>query len=91
MEQVSFTEAKAKLAALVDRAEAGEEIIITRHGHPAARLVPGNPSKATVKKSRRMPGAKYTVAEAVARIKAAPRINATIEEIISWKHEGHKY
>ena len=37
---VPIAEAKAKLAALVDRAEAGEEIILTRHGRPAARLVP---------------------------------------------------
>jgi prevent-host-death family protein len=38
--RVSIAEAKAKLAALVGRAEAGEEIILTRHGRPAARLVP---------------------------------------------------
>jgi prevent-host-death family protein len=39
-DRVSIAEAKAKLAALVGRAEAGEEIILTRHGRPAARLVP---------------------------------------------------
>lgn len=32
--------ARAQLAELVRRAEAGEEIILTRHGHPAVRLVP---------------------------------------------------
>ncbi|WP_084565901.1 MULTISPECIES: type II toxin-antitoxin system prevent-host-death family antitoxin [unclassified Mesorhizobium] len=37
---VSITEAKAKLTELVGRAEAGEEIVITRHGKIAARLVP---------------------------------------------------
>ncbi|MHB9476911.1 type II toxin-antitoxin system Phd/YefM family antitoxin [Mesorhizobium sp. W016] len=36
---VSITEAKAKLSELVGRAEAGEEIVITRHGKIAARLV----------------------------------------------------
>ena len=33
-------EAKTKLSQLVERAEAGEEIIIARHGTPVARLVP---------------------------------------------------
>lgn len=32
-------EAKTQLSQLVQRAEAGEEIVITRHGKPAARLV----------------------------------------------------
>ena len=33
-------EAKTQLSKLVERAEAGEEIVITRRGKPAARLVP---------------------------------------------------
>ena len=37
--QVSVTEAKGQLTELVRRAEAGEEIILTRHGHAAVRLV----------------------------------------------------
>ncbi len=35
---VSVARAKAEFAALVSRAEAGEEIIVTRNGHPVARL-----------------------------------------------------
>ena len=38
--QVNIAEAKAKLSALVDRALAGEEIVIARAGKPLARLVP---------------------------------------------------
>ncbi|GJE25580.1 type II toxin-antitoxin system Phd/YefM family antitoxin [Methylobacterium organophilum] len=38
--QVSVTDAKGQLTDLVRRAEAGEEIILTRHGHPAVRLTP---------------------------------------------------
>jgi prevent-host-death family protein len=33
-------EAKTKLSQLVERAEAGEDIVISRHGVPVARLVP---------------------------------------------------
>ena len=36
--QISIAQAKAEFAALVSRAEAGEEIIVTRNGKPVARL-----------------------------------------------------
>jgi prevent-host-death family protein len=36
--QVSVAQAKAEFAALVARAEAGEDIIVTRNGRPVARL-----------------------------------------------------
>lgn len=36
----SIVEAKNNLSALVDRALAGEEVTITRHGRPVVRLVP---------------------------------------------------
>ena len=38
--EISVTDAKAQLTELVRRAEAGDEIVLTRHGHPAVRLVP---------------------------------------------------
>lgn len=38
--QVSLAEAKAHLSALLDRVEAGEEVVITRRGKPVARLKP---------------------------------------------------
>ncbi|WAC48189.1 type II toxin-antitoxin system prevent-host-death family antitoxin [Asticcacaulis sp. SL142] len=37
---ISVTDAKAQLTDLVRRAEAGDEVILTRHGHAAVRLVP---------------------------------------------------
>ena len=40
MKSVSLADAKAHLSALVDKAEAGESVCITRHGKPVARLVP---------------------------------------------------
>lgn len=39
MKQVNIHKAKTELSKLVERAEAGEEIIIARAGRPAARLV----------------------------------------------------
>ena len=38
--QVPVSEAKGVLAELVRRAEAGDEVILTRHGQPVARLEP---------------------------------------------------
>jgi prevent-host-death family protein len=38
--KVTVSDAKGQLTDLVRRAEAGEEIILTRHGHEAVRLVP---------------------------------------------------
>jgi prevent-host-death family protein len=38
--RISVTEAKGQLTELVRRAEAGDEVILTRHGHAAARLIP---------------------------------------------------
>lgn len=49
--QVNIAEAKAKLSELLDRALAGEEIVIARAGKPLARLAPVEPRK------HRKPGA----------------------------------
>ncbi|RDJ27876.1 type II toxin-antitoxin system prevent-host-death family antitoxin [Bosea caraganae] len=38
--RVSVSDAKGQLTDLVRRAEAGDEVILTRHGQPAARIVP---------------------------------------------------
>lgn len=40
MTQVNLYEAKSQLSRLVDRAAAGEEIVIAKGGRPLARLVP---------------------------------------------------
>jgi prevent-host-death family protein len=38
--KISVSQAKGQLTDLVRRAEAGEEVVLTRHGHEAVRLVP---------------------------------------------------
>ncbi len=38
--EISVTDAKGQLTDLVRRAEAGDEIILTRHGQPTVRLTP---------------------------------------------------
>ena len=40
---ISVSEAKGQLSDLVRRAEAGDDVILTRHGRPTVRLVVENP------------------------------------------------
>jgi prevent-host-death family protein len=42
MAEIGAFEAKNTLGSLLDRVEQGEEIVITRHGKPVARLVPSS-------------------------------------------------
>lgn len=50
MESINVYEAKTQLSRLLERVEAGEEIVIARAGKPVARLVP------VVERPRRVPG-----------------------------------
>lgn len=43
MISISTYDAKAKLSALIQQVESGEEIVITRHGKPVAKLVSFDP------------------------------------------------
>ncbi|MBV8725350.1 MAG: type II toxin-antitoxin system Phd/YefM family antitoxin [Candidatus Eremiobacteraeota bacterium] len=45
MKHASVGEAKAHFSALIKRAEAGEEIVVTRSGVPVARIVPASAAK----------------------------------------------
>ena len=45
MQEIGAFEAKNTLGALLDRVQKGEEIVITRHGKPVARLVPETGAK----------------------------------------------
>ena len=46
---VSIYEAKTHLSHLVDRALRGEQVVITRHGRPVARLVPAARARAPLR------------------------------------------
>lgn len=78
---VGAFEAKTQFSKLLERAHAGEEIVITRRGEPYARLVPLEDEKQQ-QESR---------AEIFARIRAYAKANpvkATPEEIREWIEEG---
>jgi prevent-host-death family protein len=45
MEKVNIHDAKTRLSSLIERVEAGEEIVIARAGRPVARLAPLAPRR----------------------------------------------
>lgn len=54
MSKVTALEAKTRLGELLDRVSRGEEIVITRHQKPVARLIPeGRPSLEHVRQAVR--------------------------------------
>jgi prevent-host-death family protein len=86
MRHVALSEAKDHLSEFVAAAEAGQEITITRHGKPAARLVAVD---ALPDRKARAAAALETLAAIRAKMRAEGR-TATIEEMIEWKNEGRR-
>ena len=81
MREIQASEAKAHLASLLDEVERGETVLITRHGKPIARIVP--------EAHRRQ----EEIDRAIENIKAL-RLSTgkiTLDELLSARHEGHKY
>lgn len=50
--EVSLSDAKARLTDLVRQAEAGEDVVLTRHGQPVARIVASTKKTDAVAKRR---------------------------------------
>lgn len=70
MDIVNMHDAKTRLSRLVERALAGEEIVIARAGTPLVRLVPVAPA------GRRRPGRWH------GRVRMAPDFDQTPEELL---------
>lgn len=81
--EISVTDAKAQLTELVRRAEAGEEVVLTRHGHPAVRLV-------AVNKRRLSPEERMALLEELraASVKATPGPSAARSQDFLYDEDG---
>jgi prevent-host-death family protein len=79
--EVQASEAKTHLPRLLDEVERGETIIITRHGRAIARIVP----EAHLRQQE--------IDQAITDIKELGKETgkASVEEILAWRHAGHKY
>ncbi|MDO5371310.1 type II toxin-antitoxin system Phd/YefM family antitoxin [Paracoccus sp. (in: a-proteobacteria)] len=71
--QISLSDAKARLTDLVRQAEAGEEVVLTRHGKPAARIVPMAPAPSGFARARLVESLQRSAARSVRRGPEAAR------------------
>ena len=81
MREIQASEAKTHLPQILTAVERGETVIITRHGRAIARIVPEHLERNQI------------VHQALERLekfrKTMPSL--TLDEILSARHEGHKY
>ena len=79
--EVQASEVKTHFARLLDEVEREETIIITRHGQAIARIVP----EARVRQEE--------IDQALDDLTELGKQTGTItvEEILAWRHAGHKY
>jgi prevent-host-death family protein len=83
MDEIGVFEAKNKLSELLDRAERGEEVVITRRGKPVAKLVPADAVSNNV---TRTPEEQERSRRAAERIRArAKRLNLGSFDWEEWK------
>jgi prevent-host-death family protein len=87
MESVTAFEAKTRFGHLLERVARGEEVIITRHEKPVARIVPEGP--------RNLEAMRVAVAELFVlrkqiaeQNKGKPKITAA--DVKSWIEEGRR-
>lgn len=81
MREIQASDAKARLSQLLDEVERGETIVITRHGRAIARLIPESDRR------------RREIDAALADIRELRKHTGevSIEELLAWRHEGHKY
>jgi prevent-host-death family protein len=79
--EVPASEAETRLQQLLDEVEQGETIVITRDGRAVARIVP----EAHLRQQE--------IDQAIEDIKELGKTTGTVtvEEILTWRHAGHKY
>lgn len=81
MREVQASDAKAHFAELLNEVERGETLVVTRHGRAVARIVPERDQR------------QAEIDRAIEAIKEMRKHTgkASRDEILSARHEGHKY
>ena len=85
MRTIALAEAKDHFSEIVAAAEAGEEILVTRHGKPAVRILAANDE--AVRLRNRQAFAKFAE---VRRSLAQRGVKITRDEMMEWKNEGRR-
>ena len=81
-------EAKTHLSELVARVEAGDEIVITRHNKPVAKLVPITSEISPELYQQRLQA--LAELQGIGREIAANGGPITVDEILAWRDEGRR-
>lgn len=79
---VPVAEAKAKFSEMLRRAGAGEEIVVTSHGRPVARILPPAEPR---------PSREQWIADLMEFRRSGRTITATRDEVVQWIREGRRY
>lgn len=87
MESIGLFEAKTHLSELIARAERGEEVIITRHNKPVAKLVPINEVSPELYQQRLKLLAEL---QDIGRRMVERGGPITVDEILQWRDEGRR-
>ncbi|MHB8428584.1 MAG: type II toxin-antitoxin system Phd/YefM family antitoxin [Acidiferrobacterales bacterium] len=73
MRTISLADAKARLSEILNEVEAGEEVVITRHGTPVARVVsargPRKPLQSLAAFRAKFPRVKKSSAELIRKLR----------------------
>jgi prevent-host-death family protein len=80
---VGVFEAKTHFSDLIVKVENGEEIVVTKHGKPVAKLVSYEPKEPKISVEQAI----RDIRELRKRLKGS----MSLEEALSLRHEGHKY
>jgi prevent-host-death family protein len=83
MREISALEAKNTLWSLLDLVQKGEEVVITRHGKPIARLIPEY-------EARNRKAAREAVARIRARKLARTSALPSVDDWLAFKNDGRK-
>ena len=83
MRMIQATEAKIHLAELLRNVEQGETVGITRHGKTIAHLVPAETQDRIQRKK--------AVDEFRRRRSQWSDVDVSLEDILAWRHEGHRF
>ncbi len=79
---VPVAEAKAKFSEMLRRAGDGEEIVVTSHGRPVARILPPASPR---------PSREQWIADLMTFRRSGRGIRASQDEIVAWIREGRRY
>jgi prevent-host-death family protein len=80
MREIQSSDVKARLPEYLDAVERGETIVVTRHGKPVAHLVPAPAARGD--QVRR-------ALEGIQELKKKTK-KISLDEILAWRHEGHR-